>query len=138
VIQGVVQRLIAEERRASNVPEEGGRVGFRVCEKLRLPLTTFAGVAGYRSLLARALVLAKADSPLLSGVQLKPDGSFEYSAELEAQLCTDKAAAAGAAVVTQLLGLLVTFVGEALTLRLLNDVWPKAALKDPNSVEKQL
>ena len=36
-------------------------------------------------------------------------------------------------LVAQLLGLLFTFIGESLTLRLLLDVWPEAALDDGNS-----
>lgn len=136
VMRGLAQQLIAEERRVGNGSDQGSRAAFRVCEKLRRPLTTFAGAAGFRSLLSRALVLAKAEAPLLAGVHLNPDGSFEYSVEVEAQLATAEAVAAGTAVVTQLLGLLVTFIGETLTLRLVQDVWPKAAIKVSKPGEK--
>jgi len=33
-------------------------------------------------------------------------------------------------LVAQLLGLLVAFIGENLTLRLMRDVWPKLSLED--------
>lgn len=138
MIKTLAQRLIAEERRTGNDSDKGGRAAFSVCEKLRQPLTTFAGAAGFRSLLARALVLAKAEAPLLESVQLKPDGSFAYSAELETQLGTNGGARAGAVLVGELLGLLITFIGEALTLRLVHDVWPNAALKEPRSGGKSL
>ncbi|MDB6169520.1 MAG: hypothetical protein JWM88_2384 [Verrucomicrobia bacterium] len=137
-MRSLAQRLIAEERRNGNDSDEGSRAAFRVCEKLRRPLSTFAGAAGFRSLFSRALVLAKVESPLLEGVQIQPDGSFGYAAELEAQLATEDAARAGAALADQLLGLLVTFIGEALTLRLVHDVWPKAALKDSKPGGKSL
>ncbi|ATC63141.1 hypothetical protein CMV30_03755 [Nibricoccus aquaticus] len=132
----LAQILIAEERRADRDSAPPSRAAFRVCEKLRAPLCTFAGAAGFRSLLSRALVLARVDAPLLAGVQIKADGTFLYSPEMEAQSASAEAAQAGAALVDQLLGLLITFIGEALTLRLVHDVWPQTALKDPKSTGK--
>lgn len=137
-MNNLVRRLIAEERRVVNDPEKQNLAGFQVCEKLRRPLCTFTGVAGFRALLSRALVLARVKAPLLDGVELKPDGSFLFSPELEPQLATDKAARAGIVLANQLLELLVTFIGEALTLRLLHDVWPKAVLTDPKSKREKL
>jgi hypothetical protein len=58
---------------------------------------------------------------------LKPDGSFNFTAEREARLHTTEAVSGGAELVTQLLELLATFIGEALTLRLVQNVWPNAA-----------
>jgi hypothetical protein len=130
-MQSLVQRLIAEELRVGNDSEAGHLAAFRVCEKLRVPLSALAGIAGFRSLLSRALVLARAEAPLLNGIQIKPDGTLEYPAELASQPATEEAAAAGTALAAQLLGLLIIFIGEALTLRIAHDVWPKAALKDP-------
>lgn len=129
----LTQRLIAEELATDSSVESEGRAAFRVCAKLRPALCTFAGAAGYRSLMARALALARTEAPLLSGVQLMADGLFHYSEELEAKLATPEVAVAAATLTRHLLGLLVTFIGEALTLRLVQDVWPKAALKDSKS-----
>ena len=39
----------------------------------------------------------------------------------------------GAILIAQLLGLLLTFIGEGLTLRLVQDVWPEAAFDDRDS-----
>jgi hypothetical protein len=39
----------------------------------------------------------------------------------------------GTLLVAQLLGLLVTFIGQALTLRLVRDLWPDAPFEDMNS-----
>jgi hypothetical protein len=86
-----------------------------VCDKLRRPLTTLAGAAGFRSLLARALSLAKQESPLLGAWEVKPDGSL--------QGLNGEAAQPGAVLIAQLIGLMITFIGESLTLRLLHDVW---------------
>jgi hypothetical protein len=125
-MRNLTEHLIALER-STNHPTTASRAAFRVCEKLRGPLCTLAGVAGFRSLLSRALALAKADAPLLREVQLTPSGAITFSPELEAQLDTQEAGLAAAALTDELLGLLFTFIGEALTLRLVHDVWPKAA-----------
>lgn len=130
VMPRLTERLIAAEHRSGSKEDPRSRAAFRVCEKLRRPLCTFAGVAGFRSLLLRALALARADAPLLEGVQVTPGGTFKYSPEMEAQLDTPEAARAAAALADQLLGLLFTFIGEALTLRLVHDVWPNAVSKD--------
>ncbi len=81
----LTQRLIKEETIPGNAEDSAGRVAFRVCEKLRAPLSTFTGVAGFGSLLSRALVLAKAKAPWLEGLQFKPDGSINFTAEREAR-----------------------------------------------------
>jgi len=96
----------------------------RVCDKLRAVLTTFAGVAGFRSLLARALTLAAARAPELAGVTVLEDGSL---AGLESMGGGRKKSGAGDAeqlLVAQLLDLLVTFVGETLMLQMVSQAWP--------------
>lgn len=132
-MNSLAQRLVAEERRAGASPGAKSRAAFQVCEKLRGPLSTFAGVAGFRSLLSRALALAKAKAPVLAGVEIQPDGSFHYSAELLTQLDTTEVADAALILTEQLLDLLEVFIGEALTLRLVQTVWPRAAAQDPKS-----
>jgi hypothetical protein len=88
----------------------------RVCDKLRSALTTLAGPAGFRSLLTRALTLAKRESPLFAAWEVKSDGSL--------QVLNGQQAPSGAILVAQLIGLMVTFIGESLTLSLLHDLWP--------------
>ena len=88
----------------------------RVCDKLRRPFATLAGVAGFRSLLARALTLAKQESPDLGGWEVKSDGSLEG--------LNGEAAPSGAVLIAHLIGLMMTFIGESLTMQLVHDVWP--------------
>jgi hypothetical protein len=85
------------------------------------------GVAGFRSLLSRALTLAKAEAPSLSAVQVAADGSLKGLDELASQTGKEQAKDGGAILIAQLIGLLLTFIGEGLTLRLVQDVWPEAA-----------
>lgn len=105
---------------------------FRVSEKLRRPLSTLAGTAGFSSLLARALTLAKQEAPTLRAVQVKPDGSLDYLSELQNHVDSDEAAA----LIAQLLGLLFTFIGEGLTLRLMHDVWPDLSFGQAKSAKE--
>ena len=132
----LAQRLLTYEAGAGKSSEPTASAAFRVCAKLRRPLITLAGVAGFRSLLSRALALARADAPSLSKVQLAADGSLKGLDQLEPQIDKEQAGDEGAILIAQLIGLLLTFIGEGLTLRLVQDVWPEAAL-DSRVSEKE-
>ena len=111
-------RLLAYENAAGKTSEPTEFAAFGVCERLRQPLINLAGVAGLRSLLSRALTLARAEAPSLSAVQVAADGSLQGLDELRPQVDADEAREAAITLVTQLLGLLVRVVGEAVTLQL--------------------
>jgi hypothetical protein len=118
-LRDVARRLIALE--AARGPVEGpAAASLRACETLRAPLARLVGTAGYRSLLSRALAMARGEVPALDAVRMLPDGSLEVP---------DGAgdAEAGAVVMAHLLGLLAIFVGEPLTLRIVGDIWPEAS-----------
>ena len=70
-------RLLAYENAAGKTSEPTEFAAFGVCERLRQPLITLAGVAGFRSLLSRALTLARAEAPSLNAVQVAADGSLQ-------------------------------------------------------------
>jgi hypothetical protein len=123
----LAQRLLAYENAAGKTSEPTEFAAVRVCERLRQPLITLAGVAGFRSLLSRALTLARAEAPSLSVVQVAADGSLKGLDELDPQTDKEQARDGGAILIAQLIGLLLTFIGEGLTLRLFQDVWPEAA-----------
>ena len=126
----LAMRLLAYEDAAGKTSEPTGFAAFRVCGRLRQPLITLAGVAGFRSLLSRALTLARAEVPSLSAVQVAADGSLKGLDELEPQIDKEQASDGGAILIAQLIGLLLTFIGEGLTLRLVQDVWPETAFDD--------
>lgn len=85
-------------------------------------------MAGVRALRSRTLVLAAADVPWLRAVHVKADGSFDGLDEVAGQIGQEDIAAGGIAVLAQLLGLLVAFIGEKLTLGLTREVWADASL----------
>ena len=111
-------RLLAYENAAGKTSEPTEFAAFGVCERLRGPLIALAGVAGFRSLLSRALTLAKTEAPSLSVVQVAADGFLKGLEELEPQIDAEQVREAGIILVTQLIGLLVRVVGEAMTLQL--------------------
>ena len=114
----LAQRLLAYQSAAGKISEPTEFAAFGVCERLRQPLINLAGVAGFRSLLSRALTLARAEAPSLSAVQIAADGSLQGLDGLRPELHADEAGEAGLILITQLLGLLVRVVGEASTLQL--------------------
>jgi hypothetical protein len=132
----VARRLIAAEQRPKDSADSEGRAAFRVCDKLRESLSPLAGIRGFRSLLARALSLAKVEVPWLGKLEVSADGSLVVPDGLETETAPSEAARGGVALVAQLLELLATFIGEALTLRIVQQTWPKTALDGPNSRDK--
>ena len=128
-IRDLAQRLLSLESTAENLSKANTFAALMVSEKLRRPLSTLAGTAGFRSLLMRALTLAKREAPVLDGVQVKEDGSLEGLDGEETE--------AGAVLIAHLVGLLETFIGEPLTLRLLNDIWPDLSGVDMSSEERE-
>lgn len=113
--------LLAQEISAGD-----GAAAFRICDTLRDSLSSLMGVAGYRSLFSRALALASADVPWLRELNLKTDGRLEGVAEAKAKLDAEQFTAGEVALVAQLVGLLVMFIGATLTLQLMHDAWPDA------------
>ena len=129
-MRGLAERLLAHETAILNCSEHTTPAVIRVTEKLRASLTRLAGTAGFRTLLTRALTLAKmraADTPGISVVQVMPNGSLEG---LDALPDDGETAEAALLLIAQLLELLVVFIGEHLVLRLLSDVWPGLSLVD--------
>ena len=124
------ERLIAYETRGNKSSGTKTPAAFLVGEKLRPHLATLMGNAGFRALLSRALALANAEVPWLRAVHVKADGSLEGLDELEAQVDPDEISEGSVVLLAQLLGLLVAFIGENLTLRLVREVWPKLSLND--------
>jgi len=103
---------------------------FHVFEKMRPQLAALMGNGGFRVLLSRALALARPEAPWLRAIDVKSDGALGGLEETQAKLSSDAMFVGKVALLAQLLGLLLTFIGENLTLRLVLEVWPNAALND--------
>ncbi len=119
------RRLLAYEAASGKPTDAQASAAFRVCEKMRGPLSKLMGLAGFRSLLYRALTLAGAEVTWLLALEIETDGTLEGLDELETNLDRRTATEGEAAFVAQLLGLLVALIGTALTLRMMHQIWPK-------------
>lgn len=135
-MRNYAQRLIAYEAKQNLSSGTDRPAGFGVCEKLREPLASLSGLNGYRSLVSRALALAGDEVRWLRAVHVKADGSLEYPAEMS-ELDQKEITDGENVLVAQLLGLLVTFIGEPLTLSLVREVWPGAPPYDKASKKKE-
>jgi hypothetical protein len=128
-MRDLAQRLLALEAANRRTTDAHVHEAVRVCEKLRIPLIRLAGLDGFASLLRRTLALARAEVPALERVTVNPDCSMEGFEELAAD-ATDGGVDAPVALTAHLLGLLVTFIGEPLTMRLVCEAWPGESLDE--------
>jgi hypothetical protein len=140
-MRDLAYRLLVYEAGAGNASEPLESPTLRVYEKLRQSLSIFAGVAAFESLAFRALMQAKSEAPDLWPVQVAAGGSLQGLGEFEPQIDMDKDLAGafpaddgGIVLIARLLGLLLIFLGEALTLSLLRNAWPGEAFDDRNSM----
>lgn len=96
-----------------------------ISEKLRLALSSSVGADGFTALLRRALTLAQKECEVLRPVTVASDGRLEGSRSLDISAQVYQEAAL--VLSTHVLHLLVTFVGESITLHMLRDLWPEVS-----------
>lgn len=140
----LVRRLLAHEAAESQDQDSLIEAAERVSEELRVHLSKRIGQEGFRTILARSLALTTAQFPHLSAVGVGADGTLiglrgaishaQEAQDKEAQGVTIEGAVA---LVAQLLALLISFIGEDLTLRLLSAVQPEFAWDDVTGRENE-
>ena len=126
-MRNLARRLLDLEA-ASPSAAQAHEAAAGVCEKLRTSVSRFAGSDSYAALLRRGLALARAEDPSLNRITINP-------ADCSIDGLDGLAAGAGGvhptiAVIAHLLGLLETFIGRSLTLRLVRDAWPDLSLDE--------
>jgi len=126
------QRLLAYEATA-NGPCAAKDAASRVTKKLRRALVTLAGARGVHALLSRSLTLAKRETPILTLLRVRPDGSIEGLNEVSELHSDAEVGEAVVILIAQWLGLLSAFIGESLTVHLLREAWPDLPFDDTNS-----
>jgi hypothetical protein len=106
----------------------------RVCQKLSRPLSRSISSAGFQAILSRALHLARAEFPFLEGVRAGrgADAGFEGLIEHVHDVEPGVAVEGLVAVLGTLLDLLIRFIGEVLTLRMVREVWPDLPSREPS------
>jgi len=131
-ITHLARRLIEYETDITIPAPEGDHdsPAFRVCEKLRQPLSRLAGAAGFRSLLSRALALAGSDVRWVKAIHVAANGSLEGLDDARIHVSPFEINEGEVVVVAQLIGLLVMFIGGGLTMRLIHEAWPREGFED--------
>lgn len=129
-IRNLAKQLKASETPRNRSAEVDNPGSFRAIDKLRPHFSMLMGRSGFQALLARALVLATAEAPWLSSVKVVADGELEGLTVAQAAVDAADFSEGEVGLLAQLLGLLVAFIGPALTLRLITQIWPQLSLND--------
>ena len=123
-------RLIDLEA-AKDSSEPHNLVASRICEKLRPQLATLLGNVGFRSLLSRALSLAQKENAAIRDLHINGNGALHAPAEI-ASRDPSELSNGNVFLIAQLLELLVSFIGEHLTLHMVSEIWPTLPIDDPS------
>lgn len=115
---GAWARRLLAVRAATSERESYPPPSAQVAQTLRVYLTRLVGRDGFAALQRRALILARLEIPSLLSVNVAPDGHLEGMDGLEGG---DEATIA---ITAHVLELLIAFIGEPLTLRLMRDAFP--------------
>jgi len=118
----LARSMLASEADAATTSLQAQPATVRVYEKLRRQLGAPVGADGFHALASRALALAKVETPSLSAVQIAANGGLWGLGEVESDADVNQDGEAGITLIAQLLGLFLTFLGEATTLRLIEDL----------------
>ena len=124
----LARRLLRQEAGGSREPGAQARALESACVRLRGRLVPLIGRIGFTALFRRALRLTQAEFPALAGLTVDEGedpcigGARKFEAAHAAN--PDAIEAAFAAVLAHFIGLLSTFIGEALTGRIIGEQWP--------------
>jgi hypothetical protein len=117
-LQRTAQRLIEEAAKGDDEEAALQRAAEQVFQRLHDHLAKLIGVVGFRTLLARALKLARADAPALGALEVKPHGLLAGLPEAFVEWSPAEALTAPATLLAHFLALLAAFLGEDLALHL--------------------
>jgi hypothetical protein len=126
-LRALARRLVAFGSRTAGDAAEVVHAMEAACGRLNAQLEGLIAPAGVRALLRRALSVATAEFAWLTGVGVEDGGrcSFVGLREAVQGRSFSEVDEAFVAVVANVLWLLVTFIGEDLTLRLVREAWPE-------------
>jgi hypothetical protein len=124
--QELARLLLLHEAGGQSEPLALAEALERACGRLQPRMAGLIGRAGFVALFTRALRLAREAYPDLVAVAFDEQaeaglhGAREYAAAREPAEVGD----ALGAILAQFIGLLITFIGEELSMRLIREIWP--------------
>ena len=122
-------RLIAFETRKGKASEPSQPAVHLVCEKLHAPLATLMGRNGFRALLARSVVLARAEVAGLRAVEVQAEGTLAGWEAMRAARSPQEFSEGQIVLIARMLGLLTAFIGERLAFQILRETGPQLTHK---------
>ena len=120
------RRMVAREAGTDTSTPAIAAAARRLCERFAEQLAPLIGDAGVAAICARSLHLIQRKIPRLGPVHVSAQGDAPFALLQESleQLDPAEATDAVVAVLATVSDLLVSFVGEGLTTRLLREAWP--------------
>jgi len=129
MISDWARQLIASEADADSTTAQTELATLRVYERLRLQFRAPVGVDAFQALASRAVSVAKSQFPGMSDLSVAANGDLRGIGEIEAPFNLGDDAEIGIILITQMLRLFVTLLGEAATVRLIEDAPLRADAK---------
>jgi hypothetical protein len=115
------RELIASEVDADSTTAQIQLAALRVYQMLRLQFCAPVGVDAFQALASRALSAAKAQFPSLNAVSVTASGGLRGFEECESPRNLGEGGEIGVILIAQLLRLFMALLGEAATIRLIED-----------------
>ena len=113
----LAQRIIERE------PHTDAASLLPIFERLRAVLISLVGVAGFEALLSRSFALAKGEVAWLGKVPTKAEGTLGRLREAALVQSPEEQERGYLTLLTRIIGLLITFIGEDLTVQIIQDAW---------------
>jgi hypothetical protein len=129
------RRLLAAEGDSGASADACAAAAKRVYAKLSAQLSPLLGAAGVEALFARSAKLAGAERPRIAELADGIDASTRLGACLQA-LAPAAASDTAALLFGTLLELIVTFIGDRLTVQALRGAWPAIEETAPRETKK--
>lgn len=122
----VAQRLMTLEAGEAPTAGEVAAGAAGACEKISRRFAPLIGEAGVHALFSRGLTVSAARFPWLATVLVtSPNASWSHLRACIEKQPAETAREGSVCLLAALLGLLEKFIGQGLTARLLQDVWPE-------------
>ncbi|MEA2492026.1 MAG: hypothetical protein QOH21_3818 [Acidobacteriota bacterium] len=122
-----IARRVMRAQTAAPATAAGAADAMQVsCGALYRVLETALGPAGLQALIGRAIQITAREYPWLSTVQAgtTADCALSGLSDAAGELGVEDATEGCAALLAAMIGLLITFIGEDLTLRFVRQAWP--------------
>ena len=124
----VAEAIVANETFGNGSSVGKFPAGCLAVEKLQPHLAALMGRTGFNALINRARALGSTDFPWLGASPAKLEGFLDDLHEAGGQVEADEFREGCVILLSHLLGLLTAFIGQDLTLRLVQEAWPELAL----------